>query len=68
MSDLLIEEGVVIVPTKTISAMKEFVDKVIEAHEASVRPRECVDSGCGTPVVGLNENGLSPQPDLTDPM
>lgn len=65
---LSIEEGVIIVPTRTISAMKEFVDKVIEAHEASVRPRECVDSGCGTPVVGLNENGPTPQPDLPTPM
>lgn len=64
---LSIEEGVVIVPTKTISAMKEFVDKVIEAHEASVCPRECVDSGCGTPVVGLNENWPAPQPDLPTP-
>jgi len=60
---LSIEEGVVIVPTKTIRAMNEFVDKAIEAHEASVRPRECGDSGCGIPVVGLNQNGPSPQPD-----
>lgn len=65
---LSIEEGVVIVPTKTISAMKEFVDKVIEAHKASVRPRECGDSGCGTPVVGLKKNWPAPQPDNPTPM
>ncbi len=65
---LSIEEGVVIVPTKTISAMKEFVDKVVESYEASVRPRECGDSGCGTPVVGLNENWPAPQPDNPTPM
>jgi hypothetical protein len=60
---LQIQEGIVIVPTKTISAMKEFVDKVAEPQRASTDPRECGDSGCGTPVVGLNENGPPPQPD-----
>ena len=52
---LSLEEGV--------SITYKTVDKQSKTEEASARSHECGDAGCGIPVVGLNQNGPSPQPD-----